>query len=158
MYAQSGKQSATSELDAEDFEIFKKKEMKREWTEHLRFDIENLAFVIADTWRGRVDEHRLHQVFDICQEGNLDRVRDVVALALARLHFGRNVFRKCKRRERVRVLFREYLTCAVLADWLSITLPEAAPEWLERTQLLLAELQKLTGGFSAAFRRRIEVF
>lgn len=45
----------------------------------LLYDISNMAFTIADC--SGIEAHALHQVRDICQEGNLDRVARVLGLA-----------------------------------------------------------------------------
>ena len=47
----------------------------------LVYDISNIAYTIADT--GEHDNHALHRVRDICQEGNIDRVSRVLGLAYA---------------------------------------------------------------------------
>ena len=49
----------------------------------LLYDIANMAYVIADT--GDADRHVLHQVRDICEEGNIDRVSRVLGLAYSQL-------------------------------------------------------------------------
>lgn len=49
----------------------------------LLYDIANLAFLIADN--GDPLNHSLHQVRDICQEGNIDRVSRILGLAYSRI-------------------------------------------------------------------------
>ena len=49
----------------------------------LLYDIANLAYIIADT--GETDNHSLHQVRDICEEGNIDRVSRVLGLAYSQI-------------------------------------------------------------------------
>ena len=49
----------------------------------LLYDIANLAYVIADT--GDAANHRLHQVRDICEDGNIDRVARILGLAYSNI-------------------------------------------------------------------------
>ncbi|MCH5227313.1 MAG: hypothetical protein J1F16_05795 [Muribaculaceae bacterium] len=44
----------------------------------LLYDIANMAFVIADS---AIPSHSLHQVRDICEEGNISRVARILSLA-----------------------------------------------------------------------------
>ena len=48
----------------------------------LLYEIANMAYLIADT--GAADCHNLHLVRDICQEGNIDRVNRILALAYSK--------------------------------------------------------------------------
>lgn len=47
----------------------------------LLYDAENYSFVEGDIMRASDDHHARHQVFDIGQEGNVDRVTRVLNLA-----------------------------------------------------------------------------
>ena len=47
----------------------------------LIHEISNLAYVIADVSEGKESSHTLHQTFDICEEGNLDRIDSLLTLA-----------------------------------------------------------------------------
>lgn len=49
----------------------------------LLYDIRNLAFVESDVMPAD-DEHDRHQVADICEDGNVDRVTRVMDLAVAK--------------------------------------------------------------------------
>ena len=49
----------------------------------LLYDIANMAYVIADT--GFDEPHILHQVRDVCEEGNIDRVNRILGLCYARV-------------------------------------------------------------------------
>lgn len=49
----------------------------------LLYDISNMAYLVADT--GDTSHHSLHQVRDICQEGNIDRVSRILGLAYAHI-------------------------------------------------------------------------
>ena len=126
----------------------------------LIYDISNLAYVIADT--GDTLNHGLHRVTDICQAGNRDRVARVLghayvhildALAAvvekprldinhdwsAHLRDYEFKFRKdCSlsphKKLRIKECAREYMVSMVLADWLSITYPEAADIWQQKAR------------------------
>lgn len=50
--------------------------------EELLYDIRNLAYVEGDTM-GEDKEHSRHQVTDICEEGNIDRVLRVIGTAFS---------------------------------------------------------------------------
>ena len=137
--------------------------------EALLHDISNLAYVVADVGGEGKGAHRLHQTYDICEEGNVERVDSVLQRGFAevRLLFGpvleplRGVGRAtgCAPADSFRLLFRrgsvgtamalaikervhEYLVTLALADWLLITLPEAAPAWKERSSECMAQLVK----------------
>lgn len=49
----------------------------------LLYDLSNLAFVIGDI--GDESPHIIHQLRDICQEGNIDRVARILGLAYAKV-------------------------------------------------------------------------
>ena len=50
--------------------------------EQLLYDIKTIAYVEADVMRTE-DEHQRHQVFDIGEDGNIDRVTRLLDLAIA---------------------------------------------------------------------------
>lgn len=49
----------------------------------MLYDIANMAYVIADT--AETDRHVLHQVRDICQDGNIHRVSRILGLAYSQI-------------------------------------------------------------------------
>lgn len=51
--------------------------------EALLHDISNLAYVAADVCGESRSPHALHQAFDICQPGNIDRVDRILCLAFS---------------------------------------------------------------------------
>lgn len=158
----------------------------------LLYDIENMAFVIADTVEK--DRHALHCVRDICREGNIDRVSRMLGLAYSKimavlspvilspgmslehdfsLHphdYAINfkttrAFRYVLTPEiklKIKETAREYMVCMVLADWLGVTLPEAADVWKYRADLALEALahtvSNLSFSLNAGFRRRLSPF
>lgn len=116
----------------------------------LLYDISNLAFVEGDIMPTQ-DEHDRHQVFDIAEDGNIDRVRRVLGLAHAEcVELLYPYSRKCvgsseyrddvlteedeyaimmkvpadMSRTTIDLLekqIHEYMICRVLVDWMSIT-------------------------------------
>lgn len=95
----------------------------------IYYQIANCAFV-----EGHVmpvdDEHARHAVIDICQDGNRDRVEAVISVALDELGLSLE-------RALLRPLACEYIVCRVMADWLSITKPEAAVRWQAKARSAL---------------------
>ncbi|MCH5243242.1 MAG: hypothetical protein J1F67_12640 [Muribaculaceae bacterium] len=159
----------------------------------LLYDIENMAFTIADT--GENDRHTLHRVRDICQDGNIDRVARVLGLAYAHLltvlqpvlvssrinidkeescqpHDYRFNLREQspmkflltkERKLKIKETAHEFMVCMVLADWLAITLPEAADVWKFRAEGCLEVLKDLiativASSFRGGFRRKLSPF
>lgn len=57
----------------------------------LLYDIANLAFVVGDVASDLKSPHSLHQIFDICAPGNIDRVDRLLDLAFAEV---RTILRK----------------------------------------------------------------
>ncbi len=51
--------------------------------EDLHREIANIAYVAADVALTSDNHHRLHQTFDICEEANIGRVNNLLALAAA---------------------------------------------------------------------------
>ena len=49
--------------------------------EDLYREIANIAYVAADVALTADNHHRLHQTFDICEEANIERVNNLLALA-----------------------------------------------------------------------------
>lgn len=123
----------------------------------LLHEISNLAYVIADVSEGKESPHSLHQTFDICEEGNLDRIDSLLALAAAEVAatlfpLAKFITRKgdylliikeqpkCME-AKVAALIREYMVAAVLHGWLPVTLPSAATFWSARKEQTAAALQ-----------------
>lgn len=129
----------------------------------LLYDIRNYAFVEGDIMSPS-EENARHQTLDIGEDGNIDRVSRVLGLAHAEcVEFlypftktaveeeeSRNdildapeeyvitlsvpdTFSKstCDLLERY---IHEYLVCRALADWLTVTKPQAAANWLAKTE------------------------
>ena len=154
--------------------------------EKLLHDIANMAFVAADIRSGDSRAHSLHQAFDICEAGNVDRVARTLGLAYSQLrallapilhHAGMpDRFRDLSLQphdytfrlalmsddgkfgktpmnpEKIMMIKEtayEYMVCFVLADWFSVTLPEAAPPWQQKAQLCFQALSETVASLVA---------
>lgn len=167
----------------------------------LLYQIANLAYTVANT--GEDSRHTLHRVRDICEEGNIDRVNRVLALAFSKvlvillpiikpaphhhspgfpvktdderkegnedylIFLKRNndlKFRLTKEIEfNIRETVTEHMVSMVLADWLAITMPEAADVWKYRAKASLEALAAIvsslfSSSFTGGFRRKISPF
>lgn len=159
----------------------------------LLYDISNMAYVIADCCPS--DKHSLHQVRDVCQEGNIDRVSRILGLAYSHvlavlspvLHpdcrldpdkdysaephdykfiFSGNSELRYALSAEIKLCIKEtvheYMVCLVLADWLGITLPEAADVWKFRVEKAMESLKGIVAEVNHAslggFTRKISPF
>lgn len=124
----------------------------------LLYDVKNYAYIEGDVMKTN-DEHDRHQVMDIGEDGNVDRVSRVLDLGMARCtelcypfskrevaqgtalddtltEAGSYILRLLVPDDFSRTtvvllerLIHELLVYYVIADWLSITNPEKAPIW-----------------------------
>lgn len=128
--------------------------------EQLLYDIGNVAYVEGDVMEVQ-DEHQRHQVIDITEDGNIDRVTRKLDLAFAeavemlypyaKLPAEDIVYENTLRESTsyevaitvpidfsqttTRLIgqqMHEYMVCRVLADWLSITDKPAAQNWADK--------------------------
>jgi hypothetical protein len=134
----------------------------------LLYDIKNYAFVEADVM-GEERQHGQHVLAEIGEEGNVDRVNRILAVVHAAaiemlypytkvepqeeeiddimitpesydiemqvpLSMSRNSLLLLSR------LIHEYMVYRVLADWLSITNPEAAANWMMKAEATETEI------------------
>lgn len=127
----------------------------------LLYDIENYAFVEGDVMQAQT-EHERHQVIDIGQDGNIDRVTRILDLThtecveflypYTKVPCDELEWRDDSFAERheyhiwmlvpldfsqstVNLLTRlihEYMVCRVLADWMSITNPASKTNWEDK--------------------------
>lgn len=143
--------------------------------------ISNLAYVIADVSEGKESPHTLHQTFDICEDGNLERVDSLLRLAAAEISAVSRRVRMTVRKGDYHLLFgsltggvarngvfteaairkfteltREYMIASVLYGWLSVTLPSAAAYWSLRKAEVMTSLQSIISGLATGgFSRRV---
>ncbi|MBD5358114.1 MAG: hypothetical protein HDR88_14145 [Bacteroides sp.] len=139
--------------------------------EELLHDISNLAYVIADVSEGKESPHTLHQTFDICEEGNTERVERLLGLAAAEIgsEMGKGISIRHRRKNyvltfcgvtektvaKVTELAREYMVASVLHGWLSVTLPAAATFWANRRDETLSSLRSAATPPTGGFTRRV---
>jgi len=150
--------------------------------EELLYDIANIAYVEGDVMQTD-DEHQRHQVFDICEDGNINRVTRVLNLAFAHCA---ELCRPLSKRPAMpyvdatdtltatdvyvmdlRVpekfsytthrlmehLIHEIMCYKVLADWLSITAPGAEAKWLAKIEELESQLKEAVNANGGRTRR-----
>lgn len=155
--------------------------------DQLLYDISNYAFVEGDIM-GEDAEHARHQVRDIAEEGNVDRVTRVLNLAhdecVEQLYpytddevdDGEALDDVLESPERytivmhlpdgfakstlnlVRTLVHEYMVCRVLQDWLSITFPNAAPNWEQKMTSLKGKIHTALLSRKKTMRRKLKPF
>ena len=131
--------------------------------EELLYDIGNYSYVEGDIMLTR-DEHERHQVIDVVEDGNVDRVSRVLDLAFAQCVELCYPYSKVAIEDgtelddtksepsvyelRLRLpdgfsqttvtllekLIHELLVYKVLADWMSITKPTSKQNWEEKIQ------------------------
>lgn len=155
--------------------------------DQLLYDISNYAFVEGDIM-GEDAEHAKHQVKDIAEEGNVDRVTRVLNLAhdecVEQLYpytkeevtDGETIDDALIAPEEyvitmqvpdgfakstlrlVRTLVHEYMVCRVLQDWLSITFPNSAPNWEQKVVALKKKMKTSLMSRRYAIRRKLNPF
>lgn len=153
----------------------------------LVYDIENYAFIEGDIMQTD-DEHVKHQVFDIAQDGNVDRVSRVLNLAydecveLLYPYTKRDIgdWKTCDNGlsalgmyeiemevpnsfaestvNLISKLIHEYMVCRVLADWMSITNPKAQQSWMTKVEDLKKAIRQCVNHRRVKVRRRLSVF
>lgn len=131
--------------------------------EALLYDIKNYCFIEGDTME-RKDEHAKHQVYDVGESGNIDRVTRVLDLAFVQcvdLCFPYTKKELCHHVSRdneleeedeyvmqlrlpddfsetsvtyLSKLIHELMVYKVMADWMSITKPESKKNWQEKAE------------------------
>lgn len=117
-------------------------------------------------------EHLMHQWKDVCEDGNYDRVMRIEMLALSEVEqalykYSAKAIRKdwslddlmdTKQELLIELrvpygftdvtcwyllrLIHEYIVDRVLADWASITYPEAEMRWMEKADITLAKIKE----------------
>lgn len=136
----------------------------------LLYDIKNYAFVEADVM-GEEKQHAQHVLADIGEEGNVDRVSRILAVVHAAAIELLYPYTKVEPIEEeidnclfapdayyiemkvpatmsrttmhlMSRLIHEFMVYCVLADWLSITHPEAAANWRAKAEATEDEIKK----------------
>lgn len=128
----------------------------------LLYDVQNYAYVESDIM-GEEKQHAQHQLADVCEDGNVDRVSRILAVVHAEVKEMLYPYTKrapsdmevddiLEAPERYDVdmtvpesmsettvqllskLIHEYMVYRVMADWLAITNKQAAAGWMERAE------------------------
>lgn len=153
----------------------------------LLHDIGNNAYVEADVMKTD-DEHDRHQVFDIVQDGNVERVTRVLDLTFAEINelcypftktdvedgtwdsdrykedYEYNIYMKVPDDFSqttvlyLKELIHELLTCRVMADWMSITKPEAEANWLRKVESVRDRIKSVLFSRTGRTRRTLSPF
>ena len=155
--------------------------------DQLLYDIRNYAFVEGEIM-GEDAQHAQHQVQDIAEEGNVDRVTRMLNLAhdecVEQLYPYTN--EEVEDGERLddtlvapeeytivlklpegfakstlkleRTLIHEYMVCRVLQDWLSITFPNSAPNWEKKMIQLKSKMKTALLSRKLTIRRKLKPF
>lgn len=156
------------------------------YRKELLYDVENLAFVEGDL-RKDADEHVQHAILDIGQTGNIDRVTRVLnlvhAAAIEILYpytktdvVEETVHDKLWQPDIYQIIMKvpqkfsqttihllsrlihEYMVARVLADWLSITCPDAAKKYFDMAAALLEDINKAKNHRAKTFERPLAPF
>lgn len=155
--------------------------------EELIYDAANYSFVEGDLL-GDEDEHARYQVFDIAQEGNVNRVTRVLNLAHAEcvemlfpyterdVRGGEDLDDVLVAPEVYRIelklpagfsqttvqllehLIHEYLVCRVLADWMSITKPSSEGNWENKLRNMKMRIQTSLVSRMGKVNRKLKPF
>lgn len=155
--------------------------------EELLYDAKNYSFIEGDIMKTD-DEHARHQVFDIGENGNVDRVTRVLNLAHSECVELLFPYTKCEISEvgmlddtltepasyditlylpkyfsmttvqLLRNLIHEYLVCKVLADWMSITNPNSQKNWEDKFGELKRKIQTSLVSRRGKIRRKLKPF
>lgn len=150
--------------------------------EELLYDIKNYAYIEGHVW-GEENQHAQHTLIDIGDTGNVDRVNrilDVVHAATIELLYPYTKQEPIEDEEFVDTiqepteyviamtipatmsrttlrllnkLIHEFMVARVLYDWLSITHPETARNWLEKAFEAQQEIDTIKNTRTGALRR-----
>lgn len=151
--------------------------------EELLYDITNCAYVEADIMDVK-EEHLRHPVYDIGEDGNVDRVTRVMDIAfdecVEMLYPYSRREMDCEEADTdqkvtevyevalqlpetfsqtsvdlLAKLVHERMVCRVLADWLSITDKAAAREWAEKAEAAEESIRSTVNMRRGRIRRRL---
>ena len=133
-------------------------------------DLKQNAYVAGDIMPGE-DEHQKHQVFDIAEDGNVDRVTRILNLTMAEVRellypYTKNAVEDGESRVNdlveveqydigmtvpetfskttltyLELLIHELATDCIMADWLSQTYPEEAKVWEDKAEKTREKIQ-----------------
>ena len=147
----------------------------------LLYDIKNYAFVEADVM-GEEKQHAQHVLAEIGEEGNVDRVSRILAVVHTAVIEMLFPYTKAEPIEEeidnclyapdeyvveltvpstmsrttmhhLSKLIHEFMVYCVLADWLSITNPQAAANWTAKAEAIKEEIEEVKNLRRKAFTR-----
>lgn len=140
--------------------------------EQLLYDIKNYAYIEGHVW-GEENQHAQHTLVEIGEDGNVDRVNRILGTVHAAVVEMLGPYTKqepedgeeiCDRmwapedyRIEMRIpatmsrttlhllskLIHEYMVARVIYDWLSITHPEAARNWIDKAMEAEEEIETI---------------
>jgi hypothetical protein len=154
--------------------------------EALLYDISNYCFVEGDITQTE-SEHDKHQIMDVAEDGNVDRVTRVLDLAYSecvemlypyakRAIDSDDISDELEEKEEYTIEMKmppgfsmttldflstqihEYMVARVVADWLSITKPTAAQNWMEKVVNAKAKIHGSLVNRMCGFRRKMSPF
>lgn len=153
----------------------------------LLYDIQNYAYIEGDTKQAD-DEHQKHQVFDVAEDGNIDRVTRVLDLAFAQcvelcypyskvdvaddgyiddefeesecyvLYLSVPDDMSATTINLLEKTIHELLVYKVMADWMSITKPESVATWQTKITELEGRVSTMLNARIHRVRRRQSPF
>lgn len=148
--------------------------------EDLYHEISNLAYIIADTRENTMPAHTLHQTYDICEEGNRERIdhilsvafmeaccnlRDLVYVSFHNVGPSRPIVMEFRQEIPdetcllgLQLTLKDYLVSRALGDWLSVTLPPASTVWKENSTEALRKLRAMSIRHTVLKGRRLSPF
>lgn len=147
----------------------------------LLYDIKNYAFVEGDVM-GEEKQHAQHVLVEIGEEGNVDRVNRILAVVHTAVIEMLFPYTKAEPIEEeidnclhapeeyvveltvpstmsrttmhhLSKLIHEFMVYCVLADWLSITNPQAAANWSTKAEAIKEEIEEVKNLRRKAFTR-----
>ncbi len=154
----------------------------------ILYDCANCAYVIGDIADEEAMNHARHQIQDITDNGNVDRVTRVLSLAHAEVvealfPFTRdnvdgnddlddtkddpNEYNVCLSLpekfskttvDLLRHLIHEYMVCRVMQDWLSITYPKLADTWQLKVEEAMGRIKKAKAARTGFTYRNLSPF
>lgn len=150
----------------------------------LLYDISNYAYVHGDLME---DDHQAHQLIDITEDGNVDRVSRIISLGIQECRQMLYPYtKKEEKREEVddklntpdiyeikmclpkdfaegtvdllEELIHEYLICRVLSDWLGIAAPSVKNPWEDKIEKIRSKIKSSLPSRIGKTRRPLSPF
>lgn len=155
--------------------------------EQLLYDIKNYAYIEGHVW-GEENQHAQHTLVEIGEEGNVDRVNRILGVVHAaavemlypytkqetvadeeicdrmwvpddyKIEMDVPVAMSRTTLHLLNKLIHEFMVARVIYDWLSITHPESAKNWLEKAQEAEEEIDSIKNRRMGVTRRRLHPF